>query len=598
MKKFILTLLIILIFIMISSIVIQANPIDVKDYIKDKFPSIFSFYLSSLEDLDPYEKKFIDLLEKLPKEEQEYYAKEVYKNGFSLELLKNVKEGKTIQVPTSNSVLPSLPKADDGVSTFYVSPNGKDSNPGTEAKPWKTLTKAAETARAGDTVYIMSGTYKERLVPKNSGEDGRPIRFYAAPNNEVIIDGTDSPGLEEFHWGGVVDIIGHHHIEVSGIRVINSPAAGIFIEHSSSIRIENNSTYDTFSSGIGVWRCSDVVIKGNSVEYACNGGYNECIRIMGTDMFEVCNNIVFNGGPAADGGEGIDACDGSRNGTIHNNELYNLNRVGVYVDAWDKHTYNIEVFENVSHDNKSGIGVASENGGLLENIFVHDNRVYNNEDNGFFCSGWGLGDTHPLKNIRFWRNISHDNGVGFYVCAQSGATLDQVEIVNNVIYNSYTRGMAIYGEEQPALPILIQNIRIINNTIHNSNTIGIDGWGGGVHVVRLEELGESQIVFRNNIISDSNYFSLVIDPNVPSSGLIIEHNLISDFFGKIGETVGDQAVTDAPTFFDPENGDFRLVFGSAGIDQGSSVDAPTDDFLGNPRPYGDGFDIGAFEFVM
>jgi tetratricopeptide (TPR) repeat protein len=74
----------------------------VKDYIQDKFPSIFGFYLSSLEDFDSYEKEFIDLLEKLPEEEQEYYAKEVYKNGFSLELLEEVKDGKKVQIPTSN----------------------------------------------------------------------------------------------------------------------------------------------------------------------------------------------------------------------------------------------------------------------------------------------------------------------------------------------------------------------------------------------------------------------------------------------------------------------------------------------------------------
>jgi len=89
---------------------VYSQTINVKDYIKDKFPSIFGFYLSSLEDLDSYEKEFIDLLQKLPKEEQENYAKEVYKNGFSLELLKNVKEGKTIQAPTSKPALPSLPE--------------------------------------------------------------------------------------------------------------------------------------------------------------------------------------------------------------------------------------------------------------------------------------------------------------------------------------------------------------------------------------------------------------------------------------------------------------------------------------------------------
>lgn len=65
-----------------SSQAIQA--IDVKDYIKDKFSPIFSFYLSSLEELDQYEKEFIDLLQELPEEEQEYYAKEVYKKIISL----------------------------------------------------------------------------------------------------------------------------------------------------------------------------------------------------------------------------------------------------------------------------------------------------------------------------------------------------------------------------------------------------------------------------------------------------------------------------------------------------------------------------------
>ena len=76
---------------MFSSIVIQANPIDVKDYIKDKFPLTFTLYLSSLEELDEAEKEFIDLLEKLPKETQKFYAKEVYNKGFTEDLLKELK---------------------------------------------------------------------------------------------------------------------------------------------------------------------------------------------------------------------------------------------------------------------------------------------------------------------------------------------------------------------------------------------------------------------------------------------------------------------------------------------------------------------------
>ena len=111
MKRNIFILLIVTsILIVFSTLIFSSEMIDVKDYIKDKFPAVFSFYLSSLEDLDPHEIEFIDLLQKLPEKEQEYYAKEVYKSGFSLELLKSIKEGKTIQIPTSRPALPSLPK--------------------------------------------------------------------------------------------------------------------------------------------------------------------------------------------------------------------------------------------------------------------------------------------------------------------------------------------------------------------------------------------------------------------------------------------------------------------------------------------------------
>lgn len=41
--------------------------------------------------------------------------------------------------------------------------------------------------------------------------------------------------------------------------------------------------------------------------------------------------------------------------------------------------------------------------------------------------------------------------------------------------------------------------------------------------------------------------------------------------------------------------DFRLRLGSPAIDQGDPAIAPPDDFLGTPRPCGNGFDIGAYE---
>ena len=97
MKRNIFILLIVAAILIVFSILIFASEtIDLKDYIKDKFPSIFSFYLSSLEDLDSYEKEFIGLLQNLPEEEQKNFAKEVYNNGFSKEILEKIKKEGTI----------------------------------------------------------------------------------------------------------------------------------------------------------------------------------------------------------------------------------------------------------------------------------------------------------------------------------------------------------------------------------------------------------------------------------------------------------------------------------------------------------------------
>lgn len=89
-KKFINLLLVIGILIIFSIPIFASETINVKDYIKGKFPVIFNIYLASLGDLDEYEKEFIDLLQNLPEEEQKNFAKEVYDNGFSKEILKEV----------------------------------------------------------------------------------------------------------------------------------------------------------------------------------------------------------------------------------------------------------------------------------------------------------------------------------------------------------------------------------------------------------------------------------------------------------------------------------------------------------------------------
>ena len=100
MKKIIFILLIVAsILIVFSTLIFASETIDVKDYIKGKFPIMFNIYLASLEGLDQYEKEFIDLLQNLPEEEQKNFAKEVHNNGFSKEILEKIKKEGIITEP-------------------------------------------------------------------------------------------------------------------------------------------------------------------------------------------------------------------------------------------------------------------------------------------------------------------------------------------------------------------------------------------------------------------------------------------------------------------------------------------------------------------
>src|SRR5262249_31357167 len=53
----------------------------------------------------------------------------------------------------------SVPAPPGPGTTYYVSPTGSDSNPGSEAAPFKTIQKAADIVNPGDAVIVEDGVY-------------------------------------------------------------------------------------------------------------------------------------------------------------------------------------------------------------------------------------------------------------------------------------------------------------------------------------------------------------------------------------------------------------------------------------------------------
>jgi len=314
-------------------------------------------------------------------------------------------------------------------AVYYVAPNGNDANPGTEARPWRTIGKAAAMLVAGDTVYIKAGVYRERVVPLNSGSVGSDITYAAYPGDAVTIDGT---GVDVPEYGGLFDLTGRDYIRVAGLRVIHSGYYGIVADHSSHITIEHDYTYDTYSSGISSWSSDNVIVDGNEVVGACTGPWQEHISISNTDTFEVRYNYVHDVMPGTKGKEGISVKDASSRGKVYGNHVDNLNRVGIYVDAEAEHLFDIAVYQNVVHDIPAmGFSLASEQGGLLENVRLYNNIAYNNLV-GLWLSACCIA-THPFTDITIINNTFAYNGRDTW---GGGIGIENTQVQNVVIRNN------------------------------------------------------------------------------------------------------------------------------------------------------------------
>ncbi len=420
-------------------------------------------------------------------------------------------------------------------ATYHVAPNGSDTSPGTLAAPFGTLQHAADLVLPGDTVLVRAGTYHQVVTVSRSGTAGAEIVFAAYPGERPVLDGAGLLGSE---WlGGIVHVLNAAHIRVRGLTLTNAgpgiQAAGILVEDSQHVTVEDNVTDDTTSSGIGVWNCEDVTLQDNEVIRACTTGIQEQISVGGTRGFRVVGNRIHDAGGTDNGGEGICLKDGSSDGVVRGNTVWNQpKKPGIYVDAWDKHTHDIEVDGNVVHDCTDGIGLASEMGGLLERVRVTNNVCYRNAYLGLVVANYGDSATHPMNDLR-----------------------------------------------------------IVNNTFAGNGT---SGWGGGLAVDSREA---RSVVVRNNVVSGHPSFGILVALAIPAGVVTVDHNLIDAFMGDVGEgeTRGTDAVEAEPRFVDAAAHDYRLAADSPALDRGNPALAPSLDFDGVSRPQGSGIDLGAFE---
>lgn len=318
--------------------------------------------------------------------------------------------------------------------TFWVSPRGDDSDPGTRERPWATLQHAAEVLGPGDRVEIRRGTYRidTPIVPRGVGTDDAWIEWVAHDGDRVVIDASDVPvpppsGEPPFaHDQGAFLLEGVAYVRVTGLTVRASPMAGFTVRDSHHVVLEGNTTRDTFASGIAVWDTQhddtgteDIEIRGNTVTRAnvrqqgpdwvpddLPEAPHEAISIGGAVRFLVADNHVHHCDK-----EGIDVKETSKHGLVTGNHVHHVRRQGIYVDGWFGPLADVEIARNHVHDcGGAGVVVSTEGGPGVQDVWIHDNRIEDNDGTGILFGRWG--EDGPRRRVVVADNLVLHNGHG------------------------------------------------------------------------------------------------------------------------------------------------------------------------------------------
>jgi hypothetical protein len=433
--------------------------------------------------------------------------------------------------------------------TYYVAannPNADNRNPGTEALPWKTLSRGAEMASAGDTVVVKAGTYYESLKPRNSGTAGAFISFRANPGDPVVIDG-------QYRRDYNVDLRNRSYVRVQGFEIVHSGSHGVYLGWAGQSAV------------------TGVQILGNLIH----------------------DNVAANG--YEEGGVTIGPSDGT---LVRGNQIYNNRENGIRLVSREIHNLSI-VDNSISGNGKDGIITGGGSNWLIKgNEFAYHVDPYglsNHPDSTQFQEG--------VAGLQIINNVFCDVAAGTHVYITddlgNGDVWSDVEICGNLMYvenydRLYVKSIGIGATEGGR----VTNITIYGNTIVNTYFgILIDGTGTSL---------QGAIQVRNNIISGttvamSNEYAPTADSdyNLFSGGAISWNAVWYDTLNEFLRANPDQeshSVGANPGFRNAGLFDFSLAPGSPAIDKGGMITGLTVDLLGTTRPQGTAFDIGACEY--
>jgi len=309
--------------------------------------------------------------------------------------------------------------------TFYLSPSGKDSNPGTLTQPFFSLSKAWTVISPGDTVYLRGGSYQytstQYLKDKN-GSSSNLIKIWSYPGEIPVITRNSTIGFAYTWASGILFTGNYFHwrgIEISGFtQQDNNVYTGLRISDS------NNNIFEQINSHHNGHGCVITGKSGNNLVLNSDFHHNQdplsTLRYNNADGLEICyipaglTNTVkgcrfwWNSDDGIDlwqndGLVVIDNCWSLNNGYIPdtNTPAGNGNGFKLGITTIDHGTKILRVLRNCVASNNRARGFDQNN--ALCSIELYNNTAYRNGTNGFVFDYGSIVAT--LKNCISYNNI-------------------------------------------------------------------------------------------------------------------------------------------------------------------------------------------------
>ena len=304
-------------------------------------------------------------------------------------------------VPTTAPTTPppsSSPPPPPSANNYWVATTGNDSNPGTQALPFRTIKKGVSAAKPDTTIHVMPGTYAESIKTTVNGTAAGRIRYVSETKWAAKIVPPASSTLD-CAWdnrGTYVDI---EDFEVDGSTFAGGTLwrQGIYSAGSqSSVRgnkvhnIAHDKSVYTCTSGGGAGIEGDSYYGATNIDMIGNvvydTGYLGCTFVQGiyqTAPGKVMNNSVTRGGEAC-----IHLWHDANHIDIVNNTVVQC-PVGILVGGGDYvHTSGpadyVNVFNNIVVNSTMGIDEQGQTG--LHNVYSN-NLLFGNATNFGLSNG-------------------------------------------------------------------------------------------------------------------------------------------------------------------------------------------------------------------